>query len=44
MNDLSLKVQMSTTDRIDFQVKQTKDSEAKHVPVRISSKALAAAP
>ena len=23
MNDLSLKVQMATTDRIDFQVKQT---------------------
>lgn len=40
MNDLSLNVQMPTTDEIDLQVKQTKDSEPKHLPVRISSKAL----
>lgn len=40
MNDLSLKVQMPTTDKIDLQVKQTIDSESKHLPVKISSKAL----
>lgn len=31
---------MSTADRLDLQVKQTNDSEAKHLPVRISSEAL----
>lgn len=40
MNDLSLKVQMPATDKIDLQVKQAIDSEPKHLPVRISSKAL----
>lgn len=40
MNDLSLKMQMPATDKIDLQVKQAIDSEPKHLPVRISSKAL----
>ena len=40
MNDLSLKMQMPATDKIDLQMEQARDSEPKHLPVRISSKAL----
>ena len=40
MNDLSLKRQMPATDKIDLQVKHALDSEPKHLPARISSKAL----
>lgn len=40
MNDWSLKERIPATDKLDIQVKETIDSEPKHLPVSISSEAL----